>query len=189
MQISRQKETCHDFPYLVPKDNQARKKGEISCCFYAILRSEYKYIQILFWLSTGAVQKGNCGMLPWSLGQQIHVQGKPHEDSGLHSWPVGSMHLRCLSHKALLNLHLASLEMLKFFIHILVSLSSSSAFLQPGIPPHCIVSWKSWFGALENFGELILSSSYAKFSTGAKKVPPQILHLKALTNNKTDKWY
>lgn len=39
-----------------------------------------------------------------------------------------------LSRKALLNLHLPSLEMLKVFIHIPLSLSSSSAFLQAGIP-------------------------------------------------------
>lgn len=42
-----------------------------------------------------------------------------------------------LSHKALLNLHLPSLEILKNFIHIPVSLSCSSVFLQAHIPlPH-----------------------------------------------------
>lgn len=40
-----------------------------------------------------------------------------------------------LSYKALLNLYLPSLEILKDFIHIPVSLSSSSAFLQALIPP------------------------------------------------------
>lgn len=44
-----------------------------------------------------------------------------------------------LSPKALLNLHLPSLEMIKVFIHIYVSLSSSSAFLQVGILLHYIV--------------------------------------------------
>lgn len=40
-----------------------------------------------------------------------------------------------LSHKALLNLYLPSLEILKDFSHIPVSLSSSSAFLQVHISP------------------------------------------------------
>lgn len=76
--------------------------------------------------------------------------------------------------------------MLRVFIHTLVSLSSS-AFLLAGIPPHCIVSWKSWFGALENFGEhVILSSSHAKSSKDVKKVPLQIPHLMPLTNNETN---
>lgn len=44
-----------------------------------------------------------------------------------------------LSHKALLNLHLPSLEMLKVFIHVSVSLSSSSAFPQADIPHIALV--------------------------------------------------
>lgn len=44
-----------------------------------------------------------------------------------------------LSYKALLNLHLPSLEMLKVFIHIPVSLSSSSACLQAGTPHTALV--------------------------------------------------
>lgn len=70
----------HDFP----KDNEARKVVEISCVFYPFPRSEYTYSS-LFWFCTGAVQKGNRGMLAWLLGLQIHVQGNPHEDSRLHS--------------------------------------------------------------------------------------------------------
>lgn len=59
------------------------KQGKFLGFFYPFLRLEYTHSS-LFWFSTGAVQKGNRGVLAWLLGQQIHVQGKCHEDSRLH---------------------------------------------------------------------------------------------------------
>lgn len=94
-----------------------------------------------------------------------------------------------LSHKALLNLYLPSLEILKDFSHIPVSLSSSSAFLQAHIPPPNPGTFYGNLGLvlLKILGEhVILSSSHAKFSTGVKKMPLQIPRLKPLTNNKTN---
>lgn len=137
------------------KINQARKTGEISCCFYIILKSEYKYSS-LFWFSTGAVQKGNCGMLPWSLATRYMYRESPMTTVGCTADLLEHTPQDDLSHKALLNLHLSSPEMLKVFIHIPVS-PSTSAFLQAGIPPpppppppHCFMeilvwcSWKLW---------------------------------------------
>lgn len=97
------------------------------------------------------------------------------------------------SHKVLLNLNLPSLEILKDFIHIPVSLSGSSVFLQAHIsPPPPIPCPGSFYGnlvlaLLKILENVILSSSPAKFSMGVKKMHLQTPHLKSLTNNKTDK--
>lgn len=113
--------------------NQARKLCEISSCFYLILRSEYKHSSLL-WFSSGVVQKlWHAIPINWPAGTST---GKAPRGQWGAQLSCSSIHLmELLSHKALLNLHLPSLEILKDFIYIPVSLSSSSVFLQAFHPP------------------------------------------------------
>lgn len=66
----RQKETYYDFPCLVPKDDQARKKrGSLLWFLHDFEVKVLTLITVDFPLKL-------CGretvMLPWSLGQQVH---------------------------------------------------------------------------------------------------------------------
>lgn len=150
-------EICNDFLCLVPKDDEARKLSEISSSFYPVLRSEHKHSSLL-WFSCGAVQKlWHSIPASWPAGTST---GKAPKGQWAAQLSCGSIHLMdVLSHKALLNLHLPSLEILKGVIHIPVTLYGSSVFLQAHIPPPqpWFILRKSWFSALENFGENMLS--------------------------------
>lgn len=82
MPTCRQMEICHNFLCLVPKIiklENGMKFLFVSTQFWDQNANTCHYCDFPLGLCR------NCGMLHQPVGQQVQVQGKPQEDSGLHS--------------------------------------------------------------------------------------------------------
>lgn len=136
----------------------------------------------------------NCGMLHQSIGQQVYVQQKPQEDSGLNGWAiwVDTSQMFCLIKLCWIYIcpRSKALEIIKDFIPIPVSLSSSSVFLQARIPPPHPGSFYGNLGlVLLKILEKVLSFHPLMWSFPQvwRRCLSKFPHLRPLINNKRNK--